>query len=179
MVPVTGGGTEDRREKSENHRGEETLDEMMTVDRGEISPTEGHRGGTLMTEDRQGVMTTDHREGTILARGEVEEIGERGRGKMILGLLPEETTDPDAWPHPQDPGHRAGEKNQDQDHEMNLREPRRNLLKMGGGPPSANVRARYIITSSQKQFKDCFWHISVFLKTTLKVFYQDCSSELN
>merc|ERR1719402_461528 len=58
MVPVTGGGTEDRREKSENHRGdreedleemmkearEETLDEMMTVDRGEISPTEGHRG---------------------------------------------------------------------------------------------------------------------------------------
>merc|ERR1719189_1402918 len=29
MVPVTGGGTEDRREKSENHRGEEDLEEMM------------------------------------------------------------------------------------------------------------------------------------------------------
>merc|ERR1719402_1801992 len=194
MVPVTGGGTEDRREKSENHRGdreedleemmkearEETLDEMMTVDRGEISPTEGHRGGTLMIEVRHGVisagMTTDHREGMILARGEVEEIGERGRGKMIPGLLPGETTE-DACPHPQDPGHRAGEKNQD--HEMSHRGPRRKLLKMGDGPPSANVRARYNITSSQKQFKFCFWHIFVFWKTTLKVFYQDCSSELN
>merc|ERR550539_356203 len=72
-----------------------------------------------MTTGAQGGMTTDHREGMILARGEVEEIGERGRGKMIPGLLPGETRE-DACPHPQDPGHRAGEKNQDQDqdHEM-------------------------------------------------------------
>merc|ERR1719211_858780 len=138
-----GGMMTDRQEEMTIEAREETLDEMMTVDRGEISPTEGHRGGTLMIEVRHGVMsagmTTDHREGMILARGEVEEIGERGRGKMIPGRLPGETTE-DACPHPQDPGHRAGEKNQDQDHEMSHRGPRRKLLKMGDGPPSANVR---------------------------------------